>query len=420
MAASSADSAISSAPERENCSEVRLLLSALVDNEATPEEAVRAKAHTATCDNCASHFAFLRLTGRVLSQTPEVLPSASLSARIAAATYERPTLAQRVAGWLRPAPVRVGLGAAVAAGLTMVLIVPRIGEIDTANIGTSGKSGTIASKERSANDAGDKSAKTIAQKSASKTAKNVILPETKPKTTELVKPLPVAKQSVVKSLMASVPEPALPAVKPAPINVASNASRRSVGALAGIGSTLANPNDLILHAQHPRTDSPIDRNKPRSSPKFSVKLPGMSNMTMPRSGYNRTEETSPILKPRESAAASESVATASPVNTSGIAPLLPDNGSGKLAEPQNMVAERTSSPLSAATTATAPIVSSGSGNLQFRTGSRKNSGVESFSFNSSNSTRRPALGMSDSGTGLGSSPMVKAGIVDAPVTGLNR
>ena len=126
--------ASSGTPETENCSNIRLLLSALVDNEAAPEEAARAKAHMASCAGCASHFAFLRLTGRAMSQIPDVYPSASLSARIAAATYDKPTFAERIAGWLRPAPVRVGLGAALATGLAMAFIVPRTGEVDTATV----------------------------------------------------------------------------------------------------------------------------------------------------------------------------------------------------------------------------------------------------------------------------------------------
>jgi anti-sigma factor RsiW len=117
-----------------NCSEIRVLISALVDGEATAEEAARAEVHIALCEACASHRAFLRLTNRALRQVPDLYASASLSARIAAATYDRPSIARRIQTWLRPAPTRVAIGTALAAGIAGVVIIPRLGMAPVASV----------------------------------------------------------------------------------------------------------------------------------------------------------------------------------------------------------------------------------------------------------------------------------------------
>lgn len=111
-----------------SCEDILPVLSVYVDDEATPDEAYAVKAHTAVCPDCASHLAFLRATSFVLSRVPEVAPDPALFARIASATYARKSwkeqVAEKVALWLQPAPVRYGLGTAVAATLAAVVFLP--------------------------------------------------------------------------------------------------------------------------------------------------------------------------------------------------------------------------------------------------------------------------------------------------------
>lgn len=102
-------------PTIPRCEIIEPLLSPYLDDELTPTETALVQAHVAVCERCASELAFLRLTHAVLSNPTEVPVPAQLSARIAAATYARPTLRQRLSEWLRPAPVRVAaLGTAAA------------------------------------------------------------------------------------------------------------------------------------------------------------------------------------------------------------------------------------------------------------------------------------------------------------------
>lgn len=85
-------------------------------------------AHTEHCAGCASEWAFLQATKTAWTSTPMAVPSASLSARIAAATYRKPTFAERfVAGFafLNPVPVRVAIGVAAVAGISF-LALPRM------------------------------------------------------------------------------------------------------------------------------------------------------------------------------------------------------------------------------------------------------------------------------------------------------
>jgi hypothetical protein len=109
------------APGGVPCETVRPILSAMVDGEASPEERSLAGAHLPACSPCQSHYAFLRLTKDVLERTPAEFPSRALSERIAAATYARPTFADRLREFLRPAPARLALGTALAAGISVWL-----------------------------------------------------------------------------------------------------------------------------------------------------------------------------------------------------------------------------------------------------------------------------------------------------------
>ena len=105
------------------------LLSPFVDGETSADETRHIEKHLSECALCTNQLAFLRATARTLRRTADVFPSPALFERIARATYEKPTFAQRVSVLLRPAPVRIGLGSALAAGLVAVaLVVPgRVG-----------------------------------------------------------------------------------------------------------------------------------------------------------------------------------------------------------------------------------------------------------------------------------------------------
>lgn len=108
-----------------DCEIIRPLLSVYVDEEAEPSEVARVEAHIAACAQCASELAFLRLSQTVLSEPADVPPPTALRARIAAATYARPTLRQRALAWLQPAPARLALGTAAAAGIVAAFLALR-------------------------------------------------------------------------------------------------------------------------------------------------------------------------------------------------------------------------------------------------------------------------------------------------------
>lgn len=112
-----------------NCESIFSLLSVYVDGEATPEEAFRVERHVDGCKACGSHLAFLRATSFVLTGIPDPVPDAALFARIASATYAKPSLreqiAEKVGVWLRPLPVRYAVGSAFAVALAAIVVVPR-------------------------------------------------------------------------------------------------------------------------------------------------------------------------------------------------------------------------------------------------------------------------------------------------------
>ncbi len=109
-------------PALQDCETIRPLLSVYTDNEATPAEAALVDAHVAGCERCASELAFLFTSHVLLRRLPEALPPADLRARIAAATYARPTLSRRIAALLQPAPARLALGTAVAAAVVAAVL----------------------------------------------------------------------------------------------------------------------------------------------------------------------------------------------------------------------------------------------------------------------------------------------------------
>jgi hypothetical protein len=410
MAAPDAGSASSGVPEAENCSDIRLLLSAYVDNEATAEEIAQAKLHIAVCANCASHLAFLRLTSRVLSQAPEVFPSASLSARIAAATYERPTLAGRVAGWLRPAPVRVGLGAALAAGLAMVLIVPRMGEVDTVQSPSETETGSAVSipVDKPTTVTAPKVTDSVPQTRSARVADSTQVSGSKPSNPKIAGTgkVPAAKPAVASALPAAV-APKKPSTST--VVVASVPRQGSLKSVRITGSDLPDANQIIRST---RTEPQMDRlGSKRIAANAALKNPGAGSVTISRNGYDRTAAVEQILKPREAVASV--VPSVAGNAASGISPLLPES---------HAVTEREAnrSPVvSAAVPAAAIAEATPQRKLQFRVNHPRNTGSESFSTAGLNrgSSGLPSANGRDSSFGF--SPAVKAGIVDAPVTGMN-
>lgn len=408
MAAPDAGSASSGVPEAENCSDIRLLLSAYVDNEATPEEIAQAKLHIAVCADCASHLAFLRLTSRVLSQAPEVFPSVSLSARIAAATYERPTLAERITGWLRPAPVRVGLGAAMAAGLAMVLIVPRMGEVDTVQLPSTSETETGPAvgnpADKPTTETAPKVTDSVPQKSPARVADSTQVSGSKPKTVS------TARVPAAKSAVASAPPAAVVPKKTDPVVVAGEPQRGSLRSIKITGSDLPTANEIVQRA---RTEPQIDRlSSKRSAANSALKRPGAGNVTIPRNGYDRTAAVEQILKPRDSVASA--VTSVAGSTASGISPLLPESNAVTEREANRSPVVSAAVPVAAIAEAPPPR------KLQFRVSHPRNTGPESFSTAGLNrgSSGLPSANGRDSSFGF--SPAVKAGIVDAPITGTDR
>lgn len=119
--------------QQEKCEIIRPLMSVFVDGEATAAEATLVETHVDGCGPCASHMAFLRAVNLALAGTPEMMPSAAMHARIAAATYARPSLASRLSHLLRPSfPARLALGSAVAVGIVAVVVWTR--PLDTTGV----------------------------------------------------------------------------------------------------------------------------------------------------------------------------------------------------------------------------------------------------------------------------------------------
>ena len=110
------------------CAQVRDDMNAVRDNRTTPAERIFVLSHVERCPGCASAWAFAQAAKAAWEKVPTAYPSASLSARIAAATYRKPTFAERFAAafaFLNPAPVRVAIGVAAVAGVGF-LVLPRL------------------------------------------------------------------------------------------------------------------------------------------------------------------------------------------------------------------------------------------------------------------------------------------------------
>jgi len=108
------------------CTRVRPLLSSYVDGEASEAERGKVETHVGCCEACASHLAFLKVLTKALPAPPVAALPPGLSARIAAGTYARPSLWERLLAALRPAPARYALGGAFATALVFALVMPRV------------------------------------------------------------------------------------------------------------------------------------------------------------------------------------------------------------------------------------------------------------------------------------------------------
>ena len=108
------------------CDSIEPLLGDYADGEViSASDKERIETHIRTCASCASDLAFFRATNFVVaSRFPDVQPPIDVFLRTARATYARPTLRSRMAGWLAPTPVRVGLGTAFAAAVVLAVVVP--------------------------------------------------------------------------------------------------------------------------------------------------------------------------------------------------------------------------------------------------------------------------------------------------------
>ena len=133
-----------------DCLAVRPLLSAYADKETTDAESAQVKKHLAVCASCASEFAFTQAMSGAFSAAPIERPSSDLFERIAAATYARPTLRQKIAQWLAPAPTRWTIGTALAAAITLIVVLPRSENITISTPSPKGDAAPIAAESKPA------------------------------------------------------------------------------------------------------------------------------------------------------------------------------------------------------------------------------------------------------------------------------
>jgi hypothetical protein len=111
------------------CSQIQSLLPDFVDGELGSQDSAKVAAHIALCADCSSEIGFLEATNLGIYRAfPEVHAPAELFSRIAQVTYSRPTLGQRLARIFAPAPVRIGLGSALAAAVLAAVVAPRLSE----------------------------------------------------------------------------------------------------------------------------------------------------------------------------------------------------------------------------------------------------------------------------------------------------
>ncbi|MDX1933433.1 MAG: zf-HC2 domain-containing protein [Capsulimonadales bacterium] len=107
----------------EVCAEIRPLLSVVADGEASTEETGRVNAHLSGCAACASHFAFLQAMDSAFRNIPREAASAAGYERIRMATFARPSLGERLRGWLAPNGLAMGVGTVAVVGiLSFVLL----------------------------------------------------------------------------------------------------------------------------------------------------------------------------------------------------------------------------------------------------------------------------------------------------------
>ncbi|MBC8104537.1 MAG: zf-HC2 domain-containing protein [Cytophagales bacterium] len=401
MAASNAGSASVRSSEGGDCPDIRLLLSVFVDGEATNEEAVRLKSHLALCEHCASHLAFLRLTHQALRQPPEAFPSASLSARIAAATYDRPTLSERIHGWLRPVPVRVALGTALAAGIGLVLVLPRIGGIAPEPL----VSRPVAPKKEAP----------VAKGIRSRPAPRAAAPS-------VSEPLSVKPETntALASAKTAAPKPTKlpvsPPVRTNPIIVAKASAGGGLLSLPLDRSSAAIDAVLRTARAEPRMDRNINRRSAASN--IALKSPGAGSAAPlpPRSGYDRAASTALKLRPPVSTAMSvaPSVAPIVPAETAAV----PSSSAGSIATERTAAPRLPGTSVASAVAEPLPMAAEG-GKFQIRIKrSRGQNNALVFSARGQNGVGG-LLSANGAGLGLGVGQGASTTLVRAPVTGID-
>ncbi len=107
------------------CDDMWDLLSVWSDGEASSEEARIVEEHLRSCEHCRAEASFLKGSGLILSQMPEVEPPLELHRLILDATVNRPTLIGRLrAAWQSlPVPMPMRAMGLVAASLLLASVI---------------------------------------------------------------------------------------------------------------------------------------------------------------------------------------------------------------------------------------------------------------------------------------------------------
>jgi anti-sigma factor RsiW len=119
----------------ERCDAARLLLSAVLDGEASELERAQTQRHLAECPDCRAFAAQAQALAGVLRSTPELAPSRSL-APLAPARRRRMPRAGAVAASLVAVGAAAVLGAFVSARIEQAPVRPSAPELRIANLDT--------------------------------------------------------------------------------------------------------------------------------------------------------------------------------------------------------------------------------------------------------------------------------------------
>lgn len=273
------------------CAAVRLDMEGVRDGRATSAERAFVMAHIGSCASCASEWAFAQAAKSAWRQLPTAYPPASLSARIAAATYRKPTFAERFVAsfaFLNPMPVRVAVGVVAVAGIAFFAL-PRHGAMVTQN--------TVAVPE-------EKPETVVA------TAKPAA-PKAKP--VETARPAPIV--AVVKPKAVAVAAPPVIAVKPAPSVPRTVVAAVPVVKTAPKQPVIAAP---VVKAIAPKKAAPVLVAKVaqpvRVKPAVVAEAPAPAQESLPTTAQVAPVKTAPMVAVNEKPVAKEPTVTpAAPV-----------------------------------------------------------------------------------------------------------